>query len=255
MSNINDKKEKILKEASQLLGEENDFSLEELSIRTGVSRVTLYRYFGGRDRLIEEVEKRFNIDGTGFKRDQLENRIIQAAENLFLKRGMFSVTLEDIADEAQVGIATLYRKFETRERLIEEFLAKSFIEEANFIFTMDNKPEVELKRFASTMLKTLESSGGLMKMALFELEGYPDFFKKIKKGQYRTLHQLSDYFGECMNQGALAKRDSFDLAASFMGMVMSFGFLMPRLYDYESKNTNETVDFIVSVFLKGAEHE
>lgn len=54
-------------------------------------------------------------------------RILIAAEQLFLERGV-DVALEEIARRAKVGIATLYRRFPTREELLaatsnERFLA------------------------------------------------------------------------------------------------------------------------------------
>jgi AcrR family transcriptional regulator len=44
-------------------------------------------------------------------------RIVCAARDLFAERGL-NVPLEDIADRAGVGIATLYRRFPTREDLV-----------------------------------------------------------------------------------------------------------------------------------------
>ena len=44
-------------------------------------------------------------------------RIVEAARALFAERGL-NVPLEEIAHHAQVGIATLYRRFPTREDLI-----------------------------------------------------------------------------------------------------------------------------------------
>ena len=44
-------------------------------------------------------------------------RILVAAEELFLERGV-GVALEEVAKRAKVGIATLYRRFPTREELL-----------------------------------------------------------------------------------------------------------------------------------------
>jgi len=44
-------------------------------------------------------------------------RILDAARDAFGERGL-DVPLEDIADRAGVGIATLYRRFPTREALV-----------------------------------------------------------------------------------------------------------------------------------------
>lgn len=46
-------------------------------------------------------------------------RIVEAAQAAFAERGL-EVPLEDVAERAGVGIATLYRRFPTRESLIAE---------------------------------------------------------------------------------------------------------------------------------------
>lgn len=56
--------------------------------------------------------------------------ILNAAEELFA-RGGSSVSLEDIAREAGVGIATLYRRFPSREALIEAVFAQPLTEFAD----------------------------------------------------------------------------------------------------------------------------
>jgi AcrR family transcriptional regulator len=55
--------------------------------------------------------------------EQNRCQIVTAARELFSERGI-DVPLEDIARRAGVGIATLYRRFPTREALIEEIFAE-----------------------------------------------------------------------------------------------------------------------------------
>ena len=57
----------------------------------------------------------------GIKQNRCQ--IVTAARELFSERGI-DVPLEDIARCAGVGIATLYRRFPTREALIEEIFAE-----------------------------------------------------------------------------------------------------------------------------------
>ena len=59
--------------------------------------------------------------------DAARNRqaLIDAAQRLFAARGL-SVTLDDIADEAGVNVATAYRNFRNKHELIDAFLAQRF---------------------------------------------------------------------------------------------------------------------------------
>ena len=44
--------------------------------------------------------------------------IVSAAQRLFLKLGLDSVQMQDVANEAEVGIATVFRYFPKKDKLI-----------------------------------------------------------------------------------------------------------------------------------------
>lgn len=53
-------------------------------------------------------------------------RILAAAEDVFLEKGA-TVTLDDVAKRAGVGIGTLYRRFPTREELLAATYSARFV--------------------------------------------------------------------------------------------------------------------------------
>ena len=59
-----------------------------------------------------EISSRLRVDA-----ERNRSRILEAAQTQFAERGL-DVPLEDVAEGAGVGIATLYRRFPTREDLI-----------------------------------------------------------------------------------------------------------------------------------------
>jgi AcrR family transcriptional regulator len=58
--------------------------------------------------------------------DALENRsrALEAARELFSERGIDAVTMRDIARRAEIGPATLYRRFPTKQSLVDEAFAE-----------------------------------------------------------------------------------------------------------------------------------
>jgi AcrR family transcriptional regulator len=66
-------------------------------------------------------------DGAGLRADALanRNRIIEVARDLFADRGL-DVPMAAIARHAEVGVATLYRRFPTKESLVTEVFADQF---------------------------------------------------------------------------------------------------------------------------------
>jgi AcrR family transcriptional regulator len=61
---------------------------------------------------LDEIARPLRVDA-----ERNRARIVEAAESAFAERGL-DVPLEDVADHAGVGIATLYRRFPTRDDLI-----------------------------------------------------------------------------------------------------------------------------------------
>jgi len=75
-------------------------------------------------------------------------RILIAAEELFLERGV-EVALEEVAKRAKVGIATLYRRFPTREDLLaatsnERFLS---VAETSRLRDTDRDPSTAIRAY------------------------------------------------------------------------------------------------------------
>lgn len=67
-------------------------------------------------------------DDTALRADAQRNRerIVTAAEEVFLKRGA-NVNLDEVAKHAGVGVATLYRRFPTREDLLAATYSARFV--------------------------------------------------------------------------------------------------------------------------------
>ncbi|MDZ4361789.1 helix-turn-helix domain-containing protein [Brevundimonas sp.] len=87
---------------------------------------------------------------TGLRADAERNRqsILVAAETLFLERGA-SVSLDEVAKRAKVGIGTLYRRFPTREGLLAATSDERFVSvaEASRARDADREPGDAMRRF------------------------------------------------------------------------------------------------------------
>ena len=66
---------------------------------------------------MEEVEELLE-DDEGKKKTVRIERILDVAFELFATRGIEPVTMNDIASKAKIGVASLYRYFETKEILV-----------------------------------------------------------------------------------------------------------------------------------------
>lgn len=68
------------------------------------------------------------MDGASLRADAQQNRdkILAAAEEIFLERGA-TVSMNEVARRAGVGIGTLYRRFPTREALLAAAYSARFV--------------------------------------------------------------------------------------------------------------------------------
>ena len=58
-----------------------------------------------------------NIENDALREKLRRERMLQAGLRLFSERGIESVSLQEIADEAEVGIATLYNYYQNKVNL------------------------------------------------------------------------------------------------------------------------------------------
>jgi AcrR family transcriptional regulator len=99
-----------------------------------------------------------------------DERVVGAAAKLFLSEGLDATTMVDIVDEAEVGVATIYRHFQTKTRLAvaagtllwtlinrqilafvesDEFLGLSGIERLSRLFRQYTRAYVDMPEFVA----------------------------------------------------------------------------------------------------------
>lgn len=63
-----------------------------------------------------------------------QEKIIKAALKLIVRDGLHSVTMAQIAQEANVGIGTIYRNFKDKEDIVQQVWMAQKAEESAFVF-------------------------------------------------------------------------------------------------------------------------
>lgn len=97
------------------------------------------------------------------RRDAAANRdrLVRAAEQVFAAHGP-SATLEDVAAAAGVGVATLYRRFATKDDLVREVLTSFFARLIDVAAEAEQAaPEDGLEVFLRTVGVEIAEKGGL----------------------------------------------------------------------------------------------
>jgi AcrR family transcriptional regulator len=107
----------VLEAARDLTRRDPDWTMTALASAAGISRATLYRRFPGRDAVVAALSR------TGDAPADPKTRVLDAFERVAARKGIVATTIADVADEAGCGVATVYRRFGSREGLLSAYAA------------------------------------------------------------------------------------------------------------------------------------
>jgi AcrR family transcriptional regulator len=116
---------------------------------------------------------------------QVEERILDAAREVFLARGFEGASIEEIADTARAGKPTIYARFANKEALFAAVLMRSVLSRIEQLKAEEvpstGSVEERLAKVAVTILEWVLSSNhiGLMRLAVGESRRFPDLAAQV----------------------------------------------------------------------------
>ena len=190
-------------------------------------------------------------------KDRKQDILIVAME-LFAKKGFRGATTRDLAAQAGVNEAIIFRHFKTKEELYSAILEHKACEKH------DERLE-EIERLAAgnddvkffealghTFLERHEADSTFMRLLLFSaLEGHE--LSEMFLATMASRNPIAQHIERRMSEGAFRRMDPVLAARAFFGMFVSylqwqeiFGQKKTRKYDRD-----EVVGTFVSIFLSG----
>jgi AcrR family transcriptional regulator len=136
---------------------------------------------------------------SGIREQKKSNRytsIVEMAEKLFLENGLDCVQMQDVADACGIGIATVFRYFPKKEKLIVAVAVRNlekYVEQYREIATANNTAYVRLEQLLDFLMgdntehvcqsakfrEAFESYASFSKQPLEGIEEYIDIQKNI----------------------------------------------------------------------------
>jgi len=184
--------------------------------------------------------------------------ILKAAMELFAKKGFRGTTTRDLASQADVNEAIIFRHFNNKEELYSAILEYKASE-------MQDSQKEELERLAKdgddeqffmtlgrAFMERHEKDSTFMRLLLFSaLEGHQ--LSDMFIASMSARKPFSNYIRKRIDEGGFRAMNPELSAQAFIGMFVSFilwqeifGFNKTQPYDRE-----EVVRTFVSIFLKG----
>jgi AcrR family transcriptional regulator len=183
-------------------------SMDELAVRAGVSRATLYRLFGSQQHLLHELGLQPS--------PTVRSRILDTALELVGRHGLAELSMDELATRAGVSRATLYRLVPGKEALFAELVRRfSPFEPIAAVLegAADRPPAEVIPAIAQAMAAAMDGHIGLLLQLLFELSrGDPDHQGGADASQHaahamRTLPLVAGYLDQQMAAGRLRRMD------------------------------------------------
>jgi AcrR family transcriptional regulator len=256
MSNINQQLEvdEIIYQAAAALLRDvgSNFTMEQLVSHTQLSRATIYRRVGNKEELLQRIATERGVHAPAGP--DVRQRILQAARVVVAQHGLINATIEQIAEFAGVGIATVYRQFGDKERLL-----RAFIEEASpraavqeIVLHPTEDVAADLTAVAMVILPFLYANRDLIHLIFSANPKEQAYVQQLRAGSNRLQDRLAGYFAAQIGAGRLrGVGQPQELALAFFGMMLSFALIGPRYYDLNLDEPERTARLIVHVFVDG----
>jgi len=175
------------------------------------------------------------------KKDNTEEKILNAAHNVFIQKGMDGSRMQQIADEAGINKALLHYYFRTKQKLFEAIFKKALNQIFPDFQSVINSeiPIIEkLGIFIEKYIDLLLRNPFLPTFILKEISRDPEFLASVIQGQGIQPQLLFAEIEKEMEAGTIRKMDPRDLLINILGMSV-FPFAakpMMKLMFFENDN-------------------
>jgi AcrR family transcriptional regulator len=219
-------RERILTRARVVLAMGGRPTVADFAAAAGVSRASFYRAFRSRDSLIEALNRTPEPDAT--------ERILRAGFELVGHRGLAALSMDDLAEKAEVSRATLYRLFPGKGALFTGLVrAYSPLEPVIKLLDAmrDEPPGIVMPEVARTVYRAVYAGGenrsGLLRALVFEVSSLaPDTEEAAREVIATLVGAMVGYMTGQMSAGRLRPMHPLLALQSFVGPI--FFHLMTR---------------------------
>jgi AcrR family transcriptional regulator len=210
------RRERIINEAARLLSQDRQSSIDDIATAAGVSRTTFYRAFPSRAELLHALEVQPE-PGT-------RQRVLDASLRLLGTQTLKVLSMDELASEAGVSRANLYRLFPGKSALFRAILvAYSPFEPVMAVFARagDGPPEEVIPEVVLTAYRAVAGRSGIVRTLLLEVTSMtPELTKAFAETGLRAFGTFAQYLAGQMAAGRLQRMHPMLAVQSLVGGVM-----------------------------------
>lgn len=188
--------------------------------------------------------------------EDTRTKILQAALQLFAKRGYDGTTTKDLAKLAGVAEGTLFRYFATKKAILIEVATAGWIDILTDLLT--ELSEMGSYKAVSQVMRrrmlNMRQNKDLMRVCFIEAQYHPELKENIQTEVITKMTDVAEAFFEtAMEKGIYRKMDSKIVAKVFLGIFAIAGFSEQTIInpDASPQAMQEMAEGISDIFLRG----
>ena len=183
---------------------------------------------------------------------ETKERIIQEARNLFLRLGIRSVSMDEIATQLGISKKTVYQHFQDKDELVDRVLQMQInnmqVETTETVQSASNA----IEEIFNTMDMMVKHSRNMNPMVLFDLQNYHlSSFQKFHayKNDF-LLNIISNNLKKGVEEGLYRSDIKIEILSKFRLETLMIGFNMDA-FPADKYNVTEVSLVIIENFLYG----
>jgi AcrR family transcriptional regulator len=156
------------------------------------------------------------------KNQDTEGQILEAAKDVFQKKGMDGARMQEIADGAGINKAMLHYYYRSKQLLFEAVFSNAFsllAPQLNKILNDDSSIEDKVKNFTNNYISFIIKHPYLPNFIIQELNRNPKFFEKIQQNAaFPTLEKFKNHVAAEVEKGILKPIDGEQLFINIISL-------------------------------------
>ncbi|MEN8116079.1 MAG: TetR/AcrR family transcriptional regulator [Bacteroidota bacterium] len=155
------------------------------------------------------------------QKDNTENKILDAAQTVFIQKGMDGARMQEIANEAGINKALLHYYFRTKQKLFEAIFQMLFSQVFPNIETLvlsDLPIKEKLGTFIEKYIDLLLKNPFLPTFILKEINRDPEFLASVIKSQGIKPEQIFEMLEKEMDAGKIRRMDPREIMVNMLGL-------------------------------------
>ncbi|MEO0432714.1 MAG: TetR/AcrR family transcriptional regulator [Cyanobacteria bacterium J06656_5] len=188
--------------------------------------------------------------------DDTQEKILEAAQRLFARRGYGGTTTRDLAQAAGVAEGTLFRHFENKKAILIEVATRGWVELLTDLLT-ELSEMANYKAIGKVMRKrmlNLSANTDMLRVCFMEAQFHPELRERVQAEVISKMTDVAEaFFQTAMDRGTYRPMNPRVVARIFLGMFTVAGFSQTTLADEASspQDMKELAETLADIFLNG----